>query len=87
MVQKPQKVLESGEKPYIYKWFSGDLINISYLALDKHVKSIRKNKIAYIWEGEPVDKDGNPKEVRKLTYHDLWREVNRAAYILKVNSV
>jgi len=59
------------------------LINISYIALDKHVKSIRKNKIAYIWEGEPVDKDGNPKEVRKLTYYDLWREVNRAAYILK----
>jgi len=81
--KNPQKVLESGEKPYIYKWFSGGLINISYLALDKHVKSIRKNKIAYIWEGEPVDKDGNPKEIRKLTYYDLWREVNRAAYILK----
>jgi acetyl-CoA synthetase len=81
--KNPQKVLESGEKPYIYKWFSGGLINISYLALDKHVKSIRKNKIAYIWEGEPVDKDGNPKEIRKLTYYDLWREVNRSAYILK----
>jgi acetyl-CoA synthetase len=36
-----------------------------------------------MWEGEPVDKDGNPKEIRKLTYYDLWREVNRAAYILK----
>jgi len=81
--RKPQKVLESVEKPYIYKWFSDGLINVSYLALDRNVKSGRKNKIAYIWEGEPVDKDGNPKEIKKLTYYELWREVNKASYILK----
>ncbi len=68
--RKPQKVLESVEKPYIYKWFSDGLINVSYLALDRNVKSGRKNKIAYIWEGEPVDKDGNPKEIKKLTYYE-----------------
>lgn len=30
-----------------------------------------------------MDEKGNPKEVRKLTYYDLYREVNRVAYLLK----
>ncbi|MEM4969729.1 MAG: acetate--CoA ligase [Sulfolobales archaeon] len=80
-----EKVVEKGDYPYVYRWFPGGRINISYLALDRHVAGWRKNKVAYIWEGEPVDASGNPKEVRKLTYYDLWREVNRVAYILSKN--
>jgi acetyl-CoA synthetase len=80
-----EKVVEKGDYPYVYRWFPGGKINISYLALDRHVAGWRKNKVAYIWEGEPVDGGGNPKEVRKLTYYDLWREVNRVAYILSRN--
>ncbi|MCE4612953.1 MAG: acetate--CoA ligase [Desulfurococcales archaeon] len=76
------KVYERGDYPHVYRWFPGGLTNISYLALDRHVKGARKNKVAYIWEGEPVDEKGAPREVRKLTYYDLWREVNRVAYIL-----
>jgi len=44
--------------------------------LDKHAKSWRKNKVAYIFEGEPGD-------VRKLTYGDLYREVSKLANALK----
>ncbi|MEM1872983.1 MAG: acetate--CoA ligase [Acidilobaceae archaeon] len=77
------KVSEPAETPYVYKWFVGGKLNISKLALDKHVKTWRKNKVAIIWEGEPVDETGSPREVRKLTYFDLWREVNRVAYMLK----
>ncbi|MEM4311649.1 MAG: acetate--CoA ligase [Nitrososphaerales archaeon] len=78
-----EKVLEEGDHPYVYKWFKGGKINLSYLALDRHVKSWRKNKLAYIWEGEPVNEKGEPKEVKKLTYHELWQMVNRVSHILK----
>lgn len=77
-----EKVLDDSNPPF-YKWFVGGEINASYLAVDRHAKSWRKNKVAILWEGEPVDERGNPKEVRKLTYHDLYKEVNRVAYLLK----
>ena len=77
-----EKVLDDSNPPF-YKWFVGGEINASYLAVDRHAKSWRKNKVAIIWEGEPVDEKGNPKEVRKLTYYELYREVNRVAYLLK----
>ena len=76
------KILDDSNPPF-YKWFVGGELNASYLTVDRHVKSWRKNKVAIIWEGEPVDENGNPKEVKKLTYQDLYREVNRVAYLLK----
>ncbi|MDA4122595.1 MAG: acetate--CoA ligase [Thaumarchaeota archaeon] len=71
-----------GEYPHVYKWFAGGKINLAYLALDRHVRSGRKDKVALIWEGEPVDESGRPKEVRKITYGELSKDVNRMAYIL-----
>src|SRR5690606_23698778 len=53
--QKWDKVLDSSDAPF-YKWFVGGKINIAYNALDRHVKTWRKNKLALIWEGEPGDK-------------------------------
>ncbi|MFQ5758469.1 MAG: acetate--CoA ligase [Candidatus Bathyarchaeia archaeon] len=70
----PRKVLEWNE-PYA-KWFLGAKYNIVHDALDKHLKTYRKNKLAYIFEGEPTD-------VRKLTYRDLYVEVNKLANGLK----
>ena len=78
-----EKTLQQGDYPHVYRWFVGGKINISYLCLDKHVRSWRKNKLALIWEGEPVDGDGEPREVRSFTYYELWREVNRIAYLFK----
>ncbi|MBX5327622.1 MAG: acetate--CoA ligase [Candidatus Bathyarchaeia archaeon] len=69
-----QKVLEWNE-PFS-KWFVGAKYNIVHDSLDKHVKTYRKNKVAYIFEGEPGD-------VRKLTYYDLYVEVNKLANALK----
>lgn len=54
----------------------GGKTNLSYNALDRHVKTWRRNKAAIVWEGEPG-------EERVLTYHDLWREVQRFANVLK----
>ena len=58
-------------------------MNISQLALDRHVRSWKRNKVALIWEGEPVDAKGRPLEVRKLTYGELLRDVNRIAFVLR----
>ena len=78
------KVLDASNPPF-YKWFVGGRLNLSYLAVDRHVKTWRKNKLAIEWEGEPVDDAGYPTDRRKLTYYDLFREVNRVACMLKCN--
>src|SRR6185312_227116 len=58
------------------KWFVGGKINLSYNCLDRHVNGPRKNKAAIIWEGEPG-------EVRTLTYQQLLGEVSKCANALK----
>jgi len=68
------KVLDWNQ-PWV-KWFVGAKYNIVHDAIDKHVKTWRKNKVAYVFEGEPGD-------VRKLTYNDLYMEVNKLANALK----
>jgi acetyl-CoA synthetase len=69
------KVLDDSNPPF-YKWFPDGELNISYNALDRHVKTARKNKLAYIWEGEMG-------EVKTYTYYQLYKEVNKFAKALK----
>src|SRR3989454_973066 len=73
-IKKWSKVLEW--KPPFAKWFVGGQINVSLNCLDRHLDSPRRNKAAIVWEGEPGDR-------RVLTYHMVWREVNRFANVLK----
>jgi acetyl-CoA synthetase len=72
--QKWDKVLDWS--PPVAKWFVGGKVNVSYNCLDRHMVSWRRNKAAFIWEGEPG-------EERVLTYGDLYREVNKFANVLK----
>jgi acetyl-CoA synthetase len=72
--KKWDTVLEWNE-PFA-KWFVGGKINISYNCLDRHLTTWRKNKAAFIWEGETG-------EVRTLTYLQLHGEVCRFANVLK----
>jgi len=61
------------------RWFVGGKLNVSYNCLDRHVEgphAWRRNKAAIIWEGEPGD-------VRVITYAQLHREVCRFANALK----
>ncbi|HVP58076.1 MAG TPA: acetate--CoA ligase [bacterium] len=58
------------------KWFVGGKINIAANALDRHMKTSRKDKVAYIFEGEPGD-------IERWTYSDLYKEVNKLANALK----
>ena len=59
------------------KWFVGGKTNLSYNCLDRHLSNpSRKDKIAILWEGEPGD-------VRALSYTMLHKEVCRFANVLK----
>ena len=49
--KSPTQVLDDSN-PQFFKWFTDGELNICYNAIDRHVKSSRKNKLAYIWEGE-----------------------------------
>ena len=73
--KKWDKVLDDSDPPF-YKWFQGATLNISYNALDRHVKTQRKNKLAYIWEGELG-------EIKTYTYYQLYKEVNKLAKVFK----
>ena len=73
-IRKWDRVLDW--KPPIAQWFVGGKINVSVNCLDRHVRGWRRNKAAFIWEGEPG-------EERVLTYADLYREVNRFANAMK----
>ena len=58
------------------KWFVGGELNLSYNCVDRHALSERRDKTALIWEGEPG-------EVRRLTYAELHAEVQKFANGLK----
>src|SRR5579884_481262 len=73
--QKWDRVLNWDDPPKV-EWFVGGKINACYNCVDRHALGARRDKAAIIWEGEPGDR-------RTLTYGDLYREVNRAALMLK----
>ena len=65
------KVLDESEKPF-YHWFTNAKCNIVHNALDRHIGTPVEDKVAYIFESE----NGR---VSKLTYKDLYTEVNQLA--------
>ena len=69
-----EKVLD-GSGPYA-KWYTGGKLNLSHNCVDRHAKGARKDKVALLWEGEPG-------EVRKLTFGELHVEVQKFANVLK----
>ena len=72
---EPYKKVVEWNAPWV-KWFVGAKYNIVHDALDRHVNNWRKNKVAFIFEGEPGD-------IKKYTYNDLYIEVNKIANALK----
>ena len=69
------KVLDDSNKPF-FKWFVGGKVNIVHNALERHLSTHRKNKLALIWEGEPGD-------TRTYSYFSLNREVCKFANVLR----
>ena len=77
--QKKWDTVLKWEPPFA-QWFVGGKLNVSENCLDRHLNGPRRNKAAIIWEGEPG-------EVRTLTYQQLHREVCKFANVLKRNHV
>jgi acetyl-CoA synthetase len=78
--KKWDKVLDDSNKPF-FKWFIGAKTNIVHNAIDRHLKTHRKNQLALIWESE----DG--KLERTFSYFSMNREVSRMANIIKAMGV
>ena len=57
-------------------WFNGGKLNLTHNCVDRHALGARKDKVALLWEGEPG-------EVRKITFGELHVEVQRFANVLK----
>ena len=70
------KVLDDSKGIQWTKWFIGGKINIVHNCLDKYALSNKKTNTAIIWETEGG-------EVRKITYKQLYEEVNKFANALK----
>jgi len=58
------------------KWFINGKLNLSHNCVDRHALGARRDKVALLWEGEPG-------EVRKITYGELHGQVQRFANVLK----
>jgi acetyl-CoA synthetase len=70
-----EKLLE-WNLPYA-KWYLGGKLNIAYNCVDRHVENGLGDKVAYYWEGEPVD------DRRAITFAELQSEVVKCANALK----
>jgi acetyl-CoA synthetase len=78
--KKWDKVFDNSKAPFV-KWFVGGKTNISYNCLDRHVAGGKADKVALIWEGEPVT------DSKKYTYRELHREVCKFANVLKSHGI
>jgi len=75
----PWKKVLQWEAPWA-KWFVGGTMNLAYNCLDLQIARGRGNKTAILWEGEPG-------EIRKLTFSELSKEVQRASNMLRAHGV
>ncbi len=72
------QVLDDSHAPN-FRWFSDGALNASYNCLDVHLEE-RGHKTAVIFEGEPGD-------VRRLSYRELHAQVCRLANVLKAQGI
>lgn len=62
------------------KWFLGGKLNACHNCVDRHVERGQGDRVAIVWEGEPGD-------IRKITYAELKDEVSQIANALKALGV
>jgi len=74
--KKWDKVLVEDFAKGKHSWFVGGKINATYNCVDRHLSTWRKNKAAFIFEGDIGD-------TRVITYQELYYEVCRFANVLK----
>lgn len=69
------KVVDESKKPF-YKWFTNGKINLAYNAVDRWISTDKRNQVAILYANERG-------EEKKLTYYELYREINKMANALK----
>jgi acetyl-CoA synthetase len=76
------RVRDASDGPQFTDWYVGGELNIAHNVLDRHAQpdSATRNSVACIWEGEPG-------EVREVTYHELYRQANKVANTLEERGV
>ncbi len=65
------RVLNRDKAPF-FTWFEDGRLNVSVNCLDRHIEAGLGERTAIIWEGEPGD-------VRRISYRELHEQVCRAA--------
>lgn len=73
--QKWDKVLDDSNRPF-FKWFVNGKINLAYNAVDRWIHTDKRNQVAILYVNERGDE-------RKITYYELYREVNKLANALR----
>ncbi len=73
---KPFTRVLNREQAPAFRWFEDGKLNVSENCLDRHVAAGLGERTAIIWEGEPGD-------VRHISYEELLREVCLAANAMK----
>ena len=71
--EEPTRVLQW--EPPKARWFEGGKTNIAYNCLDRHVTGGKADKRCIVWEGEPG-------ELRSMTYSEVLRETNKLSNAL-----
>ena len=71
-------VRDDSDGPQFTEWYPGGEINVAHNVVDRHAAadSPNRNRVALIWEGEPGD-------VREVTFHELARQTNCVANYLE----
>ncbi|AHG03293.1 acetyl-CoA synthetase [Halobacterium sp. DL1] len=76
------QVRDETDGPQFTQWYPGAKLNVAHNAVDRHAAtdSPDRNRVACIWEGEPG-------EVREVTYHELHRQANKVANALEARGI
>ncbi|WP_435077824.1 AMP-binding protein [Halococcus sp. AFM35] len=74
------EVRDDSNGPQFSEWYPGGEINIAHNTLDRYAEGDTREKTACLWEGEPG-------EVRDLTFGELHAQSNRVANALEERGV
>ncbi|WP_372911564.1 AMP-binding protein, partial [Salinigranum sp.] len=76
------EVRDDADGPQFSRWYPGGELNLAHNVVDRHaaVDAETRNNVACIWEGEPGD-------VREITYHELARQSNKVANYLESKGI
>ena len=73
---KKIKEVKYSKNEVTIKWYEDGTLNASANCIDRHLKN-KKDKTAIIWVGD------NPKDTKKISYKQLYKEVSKTANALK----